>query len=151
MKKVERMEKLFDDNKIMYQFGVMLENLDIKYKTRSDWKNSRPLTEVYKRMIIKDSIYELMELLYLNQVGDESIKYNTEKKELTIDRLDLYDIYRTFVDNPKKYGKQTFYDQISERGFKCVNHSNKKSYKLSLKKINETFDLSNEVEDHYEC
>ena len=130
---IKKIDNLYDSSKMIYLFGNFLENYKINYNTRDDWDKQRPLTPVYYSMIKYDSVFEFLKSIFHHET-DGDYYFEVEDDILTIDRKDLFDLYKR-ESNGKCFGKTNFYNKLLEHGITIERKNKKYSCILYLKKI----------------
>ena len=159
---INKLDRLYEDKKMIYLFGDYLKNYPIKFKTRKDWINNIPQTECYKLFIYSDSVSSFLKDLYNKRdYFDEDIKVRNIKNKLIKDELDVikmktkifYNYYKDYCMecNLNPFGKVNFYKNI-KTNYKSIIGGVKNSadfFLINLRYINTHFKIDKEYINNY--
>lgn len=157
---INRLDRIYENKKIIYLFGDYLMNYHIKLKTRNDWIKKKPLTSSYKLFIHSDSICSLMKDLYKKEdyFNDEEITDNIKStisdNIIKIKCKTLYSIYTDYCDEcgMRPYTKINFYKKIST-DYKYISKKTYNGYPrfiFNLEDINKHLDIEPTFKNHYD-
>ena len=156
---INRLDRIYENKKIIYLFGDYLMNYDIKLQTRNDWIKKKPMTSSYKLFIHSDSISTFFKDLYKKEdyFTDEEvidhIKYNMKDDVIKIKCKKLYDLYVEFYleSGMKSYTKTNFYKKLTT-DYKYIEKKKIKGYPryiFNLRDINKHLDVSKQFTNNY--
>jgi len=127
---VNRVDDLYANDEFIYTFGNYLKNLEEQFDFMRiiNWEKKRPMTELFRIMIRKDTIdrffTKLVRYEYHNDNNincDENYNYYVRdvlgrfvihNNNLVIKKWELFELYENKTDNDIKNKKDSFYTNI---------------------------------------
>ncbi len=156
---INKMDRIYENKKLIYLFGDYLNNYNIKFKTRNDWIKNKPITTCYKLFIYNDSVSSFLKDLYnKNDYFDEYdivqiIQNKLEGDIFKMKTKHFYQYYKNYCMecNLKPFQKGNFYKNIRTNYNFIIKVKNKgnDTFKIDMKKINKHFDIDIEYKNKY--
>ncbi len=157
-------EELYDNDEFTYSFGRYLNEYqeDWDFSSPKEWEKNRPMTELFKLMIKRDSIDKFFNNLLNYKFHNESSISNLENynyyisgileefiidgdKDILIKKNNLYDLYYDKNENNIKTQKESFYSKLTDIKKFCIkkDYKDEKYYKIDFYKLQKHLKLSN--------
>lgn len=153
-KMISRLNKFYDNIKMIFLFGEYLTNYEIPYKNQDQWRDARPKTEIYKSLIKKDNVHNFLIAIYKNEI--DTIDYKEGKKNKYLFRYikekDFYIDYKSYCESSKQkpFSRPNFLRKITNYEFISMkNSSNVKYYKLNLKKLHSDLEIIGDFKEFH--
>lgn len=145
---LNRLNNFYDNPKMVFLFGDYLANYKIKYKRVDDWRDNRPITDINKKLLNTNNVHNFLEAIYKNELNNEWY-YNGQSKGKNkylikyVKDSKIYNFYKNYCETKglKPFGEPRFKKILDSLNIKIKSHSNRKLYKLDLKKIHDKINI----------
>lgn len=157
-----RIDRIYENKKMIYLFGDYLMNYKLKIKSRKEWIENKPSTPAYNSFVREDSFVAFLSALFKLDRNYFSWQHRDKYKNylmkrypdtMKIKKTDLFSIYNSFMD---KYGgtaiksKSNFHSKISNEyeWIKMTTTSGIEYYKINLRTLNSKMKIVDEYKNY---
>lgn len=155
---INRLDKIYDNKKIIYLFGnyLMTYKLSKEKHNRKWWEDNKPNTKSYKLFMYNDTVGLLLKDIYSKSNFfdiDEKLEAYIIDDIITIPKSDLNNVYKLYCEDngTKKKSRTNFYKSIKEeyKFIKIKSIERKEHYEIDLRLLYKELNFDGEYINRY--